>query len=60
VQKCKDGSEHRRQSYPTNLLRRLREDALRFLADPEVLFTNNLAEQAVRGAKVKQKNSGYF
>ncbi|MBU2766742.1 transposase [Acidithiobacillus ferrivorans] len=41
-------------------MRRLREDALRLLADPEVLFTNNLAEQAVRGARVKQKNSGCF
>ena len=46
-----------------NLLRRLREhrdDVLRFLSDPEVPFTNNIAEQAVRMPKVKQKISGCF
>lgn len=51
------------QSFPTNLLRRLRgyeDDTLRFISDPEVPFTNNLAEQAVRMPKVKQKISGCF
>ncbi|MEY2333361.1 IS66 family transposase [Acidithiobacillus ferrianus] len=63
VKKRKDGTAHRRQSYPTNLLRRLREhtgDVLRFLSDQEVPFTNNLTEQAVRMPKVKQKISGCF
>ncbi|MEY2336529.1 IS66 family transposase [Acidithiobacillus ferrianus] len=63
VKKRKDGTAHRRQSYPTNLLRRLREhtgDVLRFLSDQEVPFTNNLTEQAVRMPKVKQKISGRF
>jgi len=63
IKRRKDGSAHRRQSYPTNLLRRLREyreDVLRFLSDPEVPFTNNIAEQAVRMPKVKQKISGCF
>ncbi len=63
IKKRKDGSAHRRQSYPTNLLRRLREyreDVLRFLSDPGVPFTNNIAEQAVRMPKVKQKISGCF
>ena len=52
-----------KQSSATNLLRRLREhadDVWRFAADPEVPFTNNLAEQAVRMPKVKQKISGSF
>lgn len=63
IKRRKDGSAHRKQSYPTNLLRRLheyREDVLRFLSDPEVPFTNNIAEQAVRMPKVKQKISGCF
>ncbi len=52
-----------KQSSATNLLRRLREHAdevWRFAADPKVPFTNNLAEQAVRMPKVKQKISGGF
>ena len=52
-----------KQSSATNLLGRLREhadDVWRFTADPEVPFTNNLAEQAVRMPKVKQKISGGF
>jgi transposase len=52
-----------KQSSATNLLRRLRkhaDDVWRFAADPEVPFTNNLAEQAVRMPKVKQKISGSF
>jgi len=63
IKKRKDGSAHLRQSTPANLLRRLREyreDVLRFLSDPEVFFTNNIAEQAVRMPKVKQKISSCF
>ncbi|KKQ32637.1 MAG: Transposase, IS66 [candidate division TM6 bacterium GW2011_GWF2_37_49] len=46
-----------------NLLLRLQnnsEDVLRFLHDPNVPFTNNCAEQALRMIKVKQKISGCF
>jgi len=46
-----------------NLLFRLRDrraDVLRFLYDPSVPFTNNLAEQDGRMMKVKQKISGGF
>jgi transposase len=52
-----------KQSTATNLLRRLREfadDVWRFAEDPGVPFTNNLAEQALRMPKVKQKVSGGF
>ncbi|MDQ3958955.1 MAG: IS66 family transposase [Pseudomonadota bacterium] len=52
-----------RQSKAVNLLHRLRtyaDDVLRFMTDPGVPFTNNLAEQAVRLPKVKQKVSGCF
>jgi len=52
-----------RQSKATNLLQRLRtyaDDVLRFMTDHGVPFTNNLAEQAVRMPKVKQKVSGCF
>jgi transposase len=37
-----------------------RDDVLRFLTDPRVPFTNNLAEQAARMMKVRQKISGGF
>lgn len=37
-----------------------REDVLRFLTDPRVPFTNNLAEQALRMMKLRQKISGGF
>ena len=37
-----------------------RRDVLRFLHDPNVPFTNNLAEQDGRMMKVKQKISGGF
>ena len=46
-----------------NLLRRLderREDALRFLSNLAVPFTNNLAERDVRMMKLRQKISGGF
>jgi transposase len=41
-------------------LRTYADDVLRFMSDHGVPFTNNLAEQAVRMPKVKQKVSGCF
>lgn len=52
-----------KQSKATNLLGRLRDykdDVWRFMTQPDVPFTNNLAEQTVRMPKVKQKVSGCF
>lgn len=52
-----------RQSKAANLLLRLRnyaDDVWRFATDHNIPFTNNLAEQAVRMPKVKQKISGCF
>jgi len=52
-----------KQSKATNLIGRLRDykdDVWRFMTQPEVPFTNNLAEQTVRMPKVKQKVSGCF
>jgi transposase len=52
-----------KQSKATNLIGRLRDysdDVWRFMTQPDVPFTNNLAEQAVRMPKVKQKVSGCF
>jgi transposase len=52
-----------KQSKATNLIGRLRdyrEDVWRFMTQPNVPFTNNLAEQTVRMPKVKQKVSGCF
>lgn len=52
-----------KQSKATNLLRRLRDyrqDVWRFMREDGVPFTNNLAEQALRMSKVKQKISGCF
>jgi len=46
-----------------NLLRRLatrKQDVLRFLVDPQVPFTNNLAERDGRMMKLRQKISGGF
>lgn len=55
----KRGRKPRRVGH--NLLLRLltrKRDVLRFLTDPNVPFTNNLAEQDVRMMKVRQKISG--
>jgi transposase len=52
-----------KQSKATNLVGRLRDysdDVWRFMTQPNVPFTNNLAEQTVRMPKVKQKVSGCF
>ena len=52
-----------KQSKATNLIGRLRDysdDIWRFMTQAHVPFTNNLAEQAVRMPKVKQKVSGCF
>lgn len=52
-----------KQSKAANLLKRLREhrrDVWRFMRQAGVPFTNNLAEQALRMSKVKQKISGCF
>jgi transposase len=63
---ARSGPKHRgRQPRRTghNLLLRLstrKGDLLRFLTDPAVPFTNNLAEQAVRMMKLRQKISGGF
>ncbi len=51
------------QTKSRNLLERLRdyeEEALRFLTNPEVPFTNNLGENDIRMTKVQQKVSGCF
>jgi transposase len=52
-----------KQNKARNLLDRLRlyaDDVLRFASDHDVPFSNNVAEQAVRMPKVKQKISGGF
>lgn len=52
-----------KQSKAANLLKRLRDyrqDVWRFISEDGVPFTNNLAEQALGMAKVKQKISGCF
>jgi len=41
-------------------LRNHEDDVLRFTFDPSAPFTNNIAEQAIRMCKVKQKVSGCF
>lgn len=63
-ERAPDGKPGRyRQSKAFNLLKRLREyrsEVWRFMTDPGVPFTNNLAEQALRMSKVRQKISGCF
>ncbi|MDH4466486.1 MAG: IS66 family transposase [Bacteriovoracaceae bacterium] len=57
----KKGRPNRSDSH--NLLLRLKEykeSALRFLKDPDVAFTNNLAERDIRMGKLHQKISGLF
>jgi transposase len=52
-----------KQSKALNLIDRLRDhadDVWRFASDHQVPFSNNVAEQAVRMPKVKQKISGGF
>lgn len=52
-----------KQSKSYNLIRRLtvyEDEVWRFMREPDVPFTNNLAEQALRMCKVKQKVSGCF
>jgi transposase len=59
-----DGKRGRyKQSKAFNLLKRLRQyrtEVWRFMTDSGVPFTNNLAEQALRMSKVRQKISGCF
>jgi len=52
-----------KKSKTQNLLERFRvhcEDIVRFIKDFRVPFANNVAEQAIRMMKVKQKVSGCF
>jgi len=52
-----------KQSKAANLLKRLRQhraDVWRFMMHQDVPFTNNLAEQALRMSKIKQRISGCF
>ena len=41
-------------------MRDRKDDALRFLTNPDVPFTNNQAERDIRMMKLKQKISGCF
>jgi transposase len=53
----------RAKSKARNLLERMidyKQDILRFMHDPKVPFSNNLAERAIRMSKVWQKISGGF
>ena len=61
IKKAKQGKQPHRKGY--NLLYRLEtysDDVLRFLYEPDVPFTNNLAEQDLRMMKLKLKISGCF
>ena len=65
-QKDADGKTKRgrvKKTKELNLLERLRDfenDALLFMVDPEVPFTNNRGENDIRMTKVQQKISGCF
>ena len=57
----KRGRQRRRKGHNLALRLRDREEAvLRFLNEPGIPFTNNLAELAMRMVKVQQKISGCF
>ena len=64
VLKRDEGKKGReKQSKSMNLLRRLsdyEEDTLRFMKDPDVPYTNNLAEGDIRMAKIHQNISKCF
>lgn len=52
-----------KKSKGRNLLERLvkyKEAVLLFAVDPDIPFTNNLAERDIRPAKIKMKNAGCF
>ncbi len=52
-----------KQNKAANLIDRLRlyrDEVWRFITNPQVPFTNNIAEQAIRMPKVKQKISSCF
>lgn len=57
---CGAGVRRARSSTSLKRLREHRADVWRFMTDKDVPFTNNLAEQALRMSKVKQKISGGF
>lgn len=60
---CPENSKQRAQSKSRNLLERLitfEEETLRFMADEQTPFTNNLGERDLRMNKVQQKISGCF
>jgi transposase len=68
LEKSKDEDGHKKRgrvkkTKPLNLLERLRDfenDALLFMSDPLVPFTNNRGENDIRMTKVQQKISGCF
>lgn len=57
------GRKNEKRTKAQNLIKRMREhesEILKFLEDPKIPFTNNLAERDLRMAKVQQKISGCF